>query len=118
MKRNRVQNILAILWMSTVFCTFLSIASVEVSWTAEQPQYRGILTFAVGTQPPTKDGHMADTFGLIHPCSPHYSLLLKFDEDNYPKIIGDLAENWTISNDHKIYTFKIRRGVKFHDGSV
>ena len=34
---------------------------------------------------------------MIHPVSPHYSLLLKFDPDNYPKVVGDLAESWTVS---------------------
>jgi peptide/nickel transport system substrate-binding protein len=118
MKRNRVQTVLITFWICRAFCTFLSIAWVGVSWAAEKPQYGGILTFAVGNEASTKDGHLEGTYGLIHPCSPHYSVLLKFDEDHYPKMVGDLAESWTISQDNKTYTFKIRRGVKFHDGSV
>ncbi len=38
--------------------------------------------------------------------------------DGSPNIEGDAAESWTISNDGLIYTFKIRKGIKFHDGSV
>ena len=54
---------------------------------------------------------------LLHPITPYYSLLVKFDATENSQIIGDLAKSWTISPDGLTYTFKLHEGVKFHDGS-
>ena len=85
---------------------------------ATQPRTGGELTFVVSAEPPSFDGHRETTFAMIHPTAPHYSLLLKFDPENYPKVVGDLAESWNISPDELTYTFKLRSGVHFHDGST
>src|SRR4029453_7773573 len=83
----------------------------------EQPRSGGELLRAVLSEPPSYDGHREETFGLIHPIAPFYSLLLRVAPDDYNKIVGDLGESWAVSNDNLHYTFKIRQGVTFHDGS-
>ncbi len=85
---------------------------------AQQPKSGGVLNFVVSAEPPSFDAHRETTFAVIHPIRPHYNLLMKFDLQNYPKVVGDLAESWTASPDGLTYTFKIRRGVRFHDGSL
>lgn len=101
-----------------VICSLVGLILISGEVNAEEkPRHGGILTFAVGSEPPTYDGHRESTFAVIHPIGPHYSYLLKFIPEQYPKVEGDLAESWSISEDKKTYTFKIRKGVKFHDGS-
>ncbi|HET6948218.1 MAG TPA: ABC transporter substrate-binding protein [bacterium] len=94
------------------------VAGVVGPTTAQQPRRGGILTFVVSAEPPSFDAHREATFALIHPARPHYNLLVKFDPQGYPKVVPDLAESWSISPDGRTYTFKIRRGVRFHDGSL
>jgi len=98
--------------------TLLLSAWVAPTYAQKKPQYGGTMAFAVVMEPPTYDQHRETTFTVTHSVAPHYSLLLKFDPENYPKVVGDLAESWTISKDQKSYTFKIHEGVKFHDGSI
>src|SRR6185503_16427221 len=86
-------------------------------FTAQAPRSGGELVFAVGEVPPSFDGHRETTFGMLHPVAPHYSTLLRFDPQNYPKIIGDVAESWSFSKDGLTLTVKIRKGIKFHDGT-
>src|SRR5262245_7550384 len=85
----------------------------------EKPRYGGELLFVVPAEPPSYDAHREDTFALMHPAAPHYNTLLRTDpaDGSGTRIIPDLAESWTISTDGRIYTLKLRRGVKFHDGN-
>lgn len=104
------------LTISVLAAVFMTLASRGDA--AEAPRSGGELVFAVGGTPPSYDGHRETTFAMLHPVAPHYSTLLRFDPQNYPKIVGDVAESWQVSKDRLIYTFKIRQGIQFHDGSV
>jgi peptide/nickel transport system substrate-binding protein len=87
--------------------------------TPADPRAGGELTFVVPSEPPSYDAHREETFALIHPAAPHYNTLLRIDpfDTTGTRIIGDLATSWTVSPDKRTYVLKLRRGVKFHDGS-
>src|SRR5262249_58198715 len=85
---------------------------------AEPARYGGTLLAVIGADPPSLDPHEESTFATMQLVAPLYSTLLQFDPYESPKIMGDAATEWTISDDGLTYTFKIHKGIKFHDGSV
>jgi peptide/nickel transport system substrate-binding protein len=103
------------LWAAVAAAT-ISISSVA-SVAAQTPKRGGTLNFAVTAEPPNYDCHASQTFALLHPVSPFFSYLVKYDSSQGGKIAGDLAKSWEVSPDGRTYTFKLHEGVKFHDGS-
>jgi peptide/nickel transport system substrate-binding protein len=109
-------------WIVSLLVTL--VFGLTGSWTLaaraqDKPRSGGELVFVVPSEPPSYDAHQEETFGLIHPTAPHYNTLLRVDpfDKTGTKPVGDLAESWTISKDGLVYTFKLHKGVKFHDGS-
>ncbi|NRQ15807.1 ABC transporter substrate-binding protein [Ensifer sesbaniae] len=46
-----------------------------------------------------------------------YSMLVRLDINDTSKVVGDLAESWTVSDDGLTYTFKLKSGLKFASGN-
>lgn len=46
-----------------------------------------------------------------------YDRLIGYDPEDVSKIFGVAAESWTISDDGKTFTFKMRPGIKFASGN-
>ncbi len=46
-----------------------------------------------------------------------YSKLVNLDMNDTSKVVGELAESWTISDDGLTYTFKLKPGLKFASGN-
>jgi peptide/nickel transport system substrate-binding protein len=54
----------------------------------------------------------------LYPQAPMFDNLIRFNPlDGGATIIPDLANAWEVSEDNLIYTFHLREGVKWHDGT-
>src|SRR5215831_10810823 len=96
---------------------FVGLWAVPAALAEEKPRRGGILRVAIAGDPPSLDMHQEQTFMVTIPMSTVYNTLVMFDPHNYPKVIGDLAKEWSVSADGLTYTFPLHQGVKFHDGS-
>ncbi|MEZ5910732.1 MAG: ABC transporter substrate-binding protein [Hyphomicrobiaceae bacterium] len=89
---------------------------------AETPKRGGILRYVVPDEPPSWDGHRETTFALIHAMAPYYSTLIRVSPDNPSSttdFVCDVCEGSVPkpTDGGKTYTFKIRRDIKFHNGT-
>ena len=91
--------------------------SGNLALSASCPKTGGILKYGVKAEPPTYDMHGTNSYAVMHFVAQHYSTLLTFDWDKFPKLEGDVADSWKVSSDGLTYTFKIKKGIKFHDGT-
>jgi peptide/nickel transport system substrate-binding protein len=85
---------------------------------AQAPKRGGTLNFAISAETPHYDCHGSDTYATLHFAAPFHSTLLRFNLSKFPDVEADLAESWTAAPDLMTYTFKLRGGVKFHDGTA
>src|SRR4051794_30330366 len=86
------------------------------------PKRGGTLTYMIPADaPPSFDGHRETTFATAHTGAPFYSVLIRVNPDDPASttdFVCDLCTEMPKPTDGgKTYTFKIRRGVKFHDCS-
>lgn len=68
-----------------------------------------------GSEPPTLDPALAGDATSAEYVVEIFSGLVTLDQNL--KVVPDLAESWTVSDDRKTYTFKIRQNATFHDGT-
>src|SRR5438876_5886240 len=82
----------------------------------------GTFTYTIPADaPPSFDGHREGTFATLHAMAPFYSVLIRVNPDNPSSTTDFVCDLCTAmpkpTDDGKTYTFKIRDGVKWHDGS-
>jgi peptide/nickel transport system substrate-binding protein len=76
----------------------------------------GTLVFAQGQETVGLDAHIITDGFSANNTSNLYDTLVRFRADG-TAVEPSLAESWTASPDGLVWTFKLRKGVKFHDGT-
>src|ERR1700757_3936731 len=112
------------IWLTANLGILLATAAARAPATEEEaPAKRGgILTYTIPADaPPSFDGHREGTFAMLHATAPFYSVLIRINPENPSSTTDFVCALGTAMpqppDDGKTYTFKIRDGVKFHDGS-
>jgi peptide/nickel transport system substrate-binding protein len=102
---------------------FFALLALAASVAAgEIPKRGGTLNYVIPADaPPSFDAHRETTYATIHSAAPFYSLLIRVNPQNPSSTTDFVCDLCTEmpkpTEDGKTYTFKIRQGVKFHDGS-
>jgi len=96
----------------------LGSAPWMISLSSPETRFGGHLIH--GTHGPMShfDLFQSGSIANIGPQGPMYDSMLRVDPHHpMTPVVGDLAHRWDISADGMKYTFNIREGVKFHDGT-
>jgi peptide/nickel transport system substrate-binding protein len=89
------------------------LGSSATAGAAEKPSYGGTFSLPISDTPPVwpmKGGLFNILVNKVV-----YDTLIKYDPKNLQPV-GGLAESWSVSKDGLVYTFNLRRNVKWHDG--
>jgi peptide/nickel transport system substrate-binding protein len=77
---------------------------------------KDVLIYAQSDDPKTLDPINTDIAEAVHVITNVFDTLVTYDEVT-TDLVPSLAESWETSGDGLTWTFKLRPGVQFHDGS-
>jgi peptide/nickel transport system substrate-binding protein len=89
------------------------LAGAAVSCAA--PEARNTLIFSASADATTLDPHNTTDSQSDQVIWMIYNALIRYDANM--KIVPDLAVSWKVAEDERTWTFGLRKGVRFHDGS-
>jgi peptide/nickel transport system substrate-binding protein len=94
----------------------LVVLVVALTGCAPQPAAPQRMVYGLTLAPSGIDPHINSSSELGIPLTSVYDTLV-YEDPATGKFVPGLAQSWQISDDGKIYTFSLRKDVKFHDGT-
>src|SRR5271169_4201009 len=98
----------------------MTLAGLWASGPALAQKSGGVLRIPLGTSIASVSIHEESTIVVLGPMMGVFNNLVMFDQhvpqNTLSSIVPDLASSWSWSEDGKELTFKLRPGVKWHDG--
>ena len=109
-------------WLCAASLTALVTITTPATAGEEAPKHGGTLTYLIPADaPPSFDGHREGTFAMLHATAPFYSVLIRINPENPSSTTDFVCDLCTEmpqpTDDGRTYTFNLRVGVKFHDGT-
>ncbi|MDB4443962.1 glutathione ABC transporter substrate-binding protein [bacterium] len=95
-----------------LICILSTIPAIAI---AEAPKRGGVLTYATGTDALTLDPQFIKDVPTSRVIQHMHETLVARDINM--TFIPGLAVSWSVSEDNLTWTFKLRKGVTFHDGA-
>ena len=95
----------------------LTVVTADAAWAQKRG---GVLKIQHMDTPPSASMHEEGTVSTNLPFMAIYNNLVMYDQhkprNSFESIVPDLAKSWSWSADGKALTFRLREGVKWHDG--
>jgi peptide/nickel transport system substrate-binding protein len=103
-------------WLGFLFFAL----ALGAAGSAHAQKYGGMLRAIQRENPPSLSIHEEATISTVWPMMPVYNNLVLYDwerpVESVDHLAGELAESWAWSDGGKKLTFRLRRGVRWHDG--
>src|ERR1700712_5301773 len=99
--------------LKRVLVSLVLVCGVPAAF-AQEPKTGGVINAVIQPEPPGLNLALIQNGPTQMVSGNIFEGLLRYSPKLEP--MPELAESWTVSDDAKVYTFKLKPGVLWHDG--